>query len=481
MFDDDNTINDSWLNRGALRRMVWIAGVVSTVLWLGGWLHAGGVRADDGKVPGDNRVAPHYPCSLVLDESAHRLYVANRCGTISVLDTHTGRVQSEVRVGKRLVRIVRRPGRAGSPCELLAVDEAAHRLLVLRPTPSGAGTAAGSRSPTSAKLEVVRSIPVSRYPVSVVCSERGDMAYVASLWSRRVSGVSLETGEIKWQRDLAFAPRELCLLSDAQRLLVADAFGDRIGVVDSSSGHWVRTVHVPGNAFRGMAVSRDGRRLILAQKLLNELARTDRDDIHWGLLMSNDLRWLRLDLLLKGSNDLIKESFIHPLGEPSRAAADPEGVVMTKRGVVVATIGGVGEIAYGRQEDYILRRLRVGRRPTGLVADDSGRMIYVADTLSDAIAVVDLEREQLVATWRLGPQRPPSLVERGEQLFYVSCRRPHQPSAQRQLERWELQHVETRALAAGTSWDGAAGLARNATHVVRSDSSIADEDDAIAA
>ena len=352
------------------------------------------------------------PVALVLDEHRHLLHVANRRGTISTIDVRSGRVVSESNVGKQLAWL--EPIGGASIGRLLAVDEASHQLLVLR---VDATDSEGDRTGEDL-IAVERRVAVSRYPVRVAVDEGRRVAYVASLWSRRVAAFSLDTWHMLWQRDLEFAPRVLLPLSSRGRLLVADAFADRIGVADAATGELIRTVRIPGHAFRGLTLNHDGSRVVLAQKLLNELARTDQDDIHWGLLMSNDLRWLKLDQLLAGSPDLLKESFIHPLGEPSRAAADPEAVLMTRDGNVVVAIGGVGEIEYGREQDYILRRLRVGRRPTALASDAAGRTIYIADTFDDTIVVVDLRAETVVARWPLGPHRDRTLMERGERAFY---------------------------------------------------------------
>src|SRR5262249_25221844 len=76
----------------------------------------------------------------------------------------------------------------------------------------------------------------------------------------------------------------------------------------------------------------------------------------------------------------------------------------------------------------------VGRRPTALaVAPDASRA-YVADTLGDAIAVVDLQKARRIADIALGPQPDLTSSQRGEMLFHdahlshdgwMSCHRCH--------------------------------------------------------
>ena len=47
----------------------------------------------------------------------------------------------------------------------------------------------------------------------------------------------------------------------------------------------------PGHNVRGLGRSPDGKKLLLSDQMLNDLAQTIRGDIHWGMLMSNDLRF----------------------------------------------------------------------------------------------------------------------------------------------------------------------------------------------
>ncbi len=376
-------------------------------LCYGAWGGAAGAAEDHRERPQLRR-----PVGLVHDEIGQRLYVANRCGTLSTLDTVTGRVLSEVAVGERLEWLA--PLGEGGSDHLVAVDSRARQLLVLRK----------AGKPEQARVEVAVRIGVEGDPVYCVSDDRGSRLFVATRWARRVvcwertdDGDRPSRWRRAWQVDTPFAPRVLTWVAATSQLLVADAFGGRIGVIAGADGKWLRQRAIPGHQFRGMALMPDGETLVLAQQILNPLARTDDNDVHWGILMSNDLRWLKLSALQDPRSDLFERSYMTPLGEASHAAADPAGVLVLADSTVVVTLGGVGEIAYGKPGDYVFRRMRVGRRPTALV-HGRGRLVYIADTLDDTISVVDLAREERTAVWSLGPRRPLSLAERGEVAFY---------------------------------------------------------------
>ena len=66
--------------------------------------------------------------------------------------------------------------------------------------------------------------------------------------------------------------------------------------------------------------------LLVAHQMLNDLAHSIRNDIHWGLLMSNDLRWLKVESVLAGGEALYHGGHMHPLGDSGRGGGDPGGL-----------------------------------------------------------------------------------------------------------------------------------------------------------
>jgi DNA-binding beta-propeller fold protein YncE len=228
------------------------------------------------------------PVGLAESADGRWLYVANRdSGSISTIALEARSVVAEQKIGQRLSDLV---AVAGSN-RLLALDEAAHELLVL--------------AADGPQLKVLQRLAVSPYPVTIHLTADGRQATIASLWSRRLTFVEL-AGEAKVTAvlDLPFAPRCQLLLRERDRLLVADSFGGKLALVEPSSRRLVQTLAIPGHNIRGMGVSPDGSMLMVAHQMLNDLAHSIQNDIHWGLLMSNDLRWLKVDSLLAGGKEL---------------------------------------------------------------------------------------------------------------------------------------------------------------------------------
>jgi cytochrome c peroxidase len=277
-------------------------------------------------------------------------------------------------------------------------------------------------------------------------SSDGKRCYVASLWSRRLTAVdvALPMGDagpvrmtVRKTLDLPFAPR-LQLLAQSSRLaprdgpisrsematlrggklLVADSFGGQLAIIDLERFSLDGVRQLPAHNIRGLALSPDGKKVLIAHQILNDLAETTHNDVHWGVLLSNVVRWVALDRLLHGQEGLLKGSQIQVTGDFQIAGADPAALAVTADGQVVVASAGVDQVAFGREGDYNLARVNVGTHPTALATGRDPRLVYVANTFGDSVSIVDLDTFETRREISLGPERPLTQAEQGELLFH---------------------------------------------------------------
>jgi YVTN family beta-propeller protein len=347
--------------------------------------------------------------ALAFSPDGARLYVANaRSGSLSVIDPRAARVTAEHEVGRGLADVAPLPdGR-----HVLAVDRAGDALVVLEVEGDDA--------------RVVARREVSPDPVRVLVDADGLGCAVASTDSRRVTF-------FRWGRsdaapapgaprtlDLPFSPRLMAASGVGNKLVVADAYGGKLAIVDADRAGLEAIRTLPGHNIRGLALAPDGRSLVLAHQVLRRLARTSFEDVHWGSLLSNHLRVLRLDAVLaaRTDGDLLRGSRLLDLGNTGNGAGDPSAVAFDRDGGIAVALAGVDEVGLGRSPTARLRPVGVGRRPTALAVAPGGSVLYVADTLDDTVSVVDLPG----GVWRgrvaLGPCPEPGLAGEGERLFY---------------------------------------------------------------
>jgi YVTN family beta-propeller protein len=352
------------------------------------------------------------PVALAFADGGRTVLAANRrSGSVSVIDAASRQVVAESDVGRGLSDLAALPdGR-----HLLAVDQISDELLLM---------VYRDRS-----IRVVDRVQVGPDPVGLVVSTDGSSCVVTSLWSRRLTFLdhARQTANdahpafsLAGSLELPFCPRELAPFSGGSRLVLAEAFGGRIAVVDAKRRAIESVRSLPAHNIRGLAFAPDGRTLLIAHQVLNRLAQTSFDDVHWGLLIRNHLRVVRTEALMKADSDtaLLDGSRLFDLGDVGYGAGDPAGLAFDIRGNLIVALAGVDEVAIAANPDQGPRRVVVGRRPTAVAPSPDGEFVYVADTLGDTISVVAIATGQRPATISLGPRPEPTAADRGEQLFY---------------------------------------------------------------
>ncbi len=350
------------------------------------------------------------PSSIIVAPGGERLVVGHEAtGTLSLVDIRPPHRIVEVRVGSSVADLETIPG-----TDLFAsVDPVDHRLRLHRLRSDRAGESG---------VVTLAEVAPPRYPVQLAISRDGTRLAVASLWSRQLSTwrLAADASALQHERtvDLPFAPRQLQFLPGDERLIVADAFGGRLIGLDAASGRVLRDRDVPAHKIRGLALTPDGRRLVMSHQMLNGLAHAIRNDVHWGLMMSNDLRWLDLDVLLGPTENFYHDSHMHPLGQPGAGMADPAGIAMSSRGEVAVAIQGVDRVLIGREEDFSLDPIAVGPGPVDVAFSDDGAALFVAHRWDDSVSIIDVERRDPVVRLPLGNLPDETPIEQGRRLFH---------------------------------------------------------------
>jgi cytochrome c peroxidase len=371
-----------------------------------GWLVALGLADAPAREKTEAKSRLRQPVALVLAEEDGRLFTANRrSGSISILDVKAGRVSGEVDVGRTLADLAA----TADGHRLLTVDEEAGELIVL--------------DRRGDKLGVSQRLAVGRNPVSVQPAWEGSRCFVASLWSRSLTVVDLRAGEGQKPRvvrtiPLPFCPRKQLPLPDGERVAVADAFGGRLAVVNVQTGKVESVRTVPGHNIRGLALSAAGDQLLVAHQLLNGRTHTTKDEVHWGNLLTNNVRILSLAEVMTPEGDLLRGSTLLALGDIGAGAADPSAVAVAANGLAVVASGGSDEVTLVASKADDWRRIIVGRHPTAVVVSRDGSRAFVANTFSDSVSVVDLKGKADPTEVALGPPAELSAADRGERLFH---------------------------------------------------------------
>jgi mono/diheme cytochrome c family protein len=308
-----------------------------------------------------------------LDDST--AVVANRCGTLSVIDLEKFSVVSEYRIGGRLTDVASANGLS------LVTDSENSRLCLVRISRQGA--------------QMVSELPVPTHPLTVLVAPDGRSCTVASKWARKLTFVTLDKPAITASIDLGFSPGEQLYIPAQPRMLVADAFNDRIAVVDTAK-YEVAHVHKFGaHNIRGLAISSDGESLLVSHQILNDAALPRRSDIVWGVMVNNLLRSAKLDSILEGKSGAMYGGLMVNVGYAGQGAGDPDTMFMDEAGRAVMALAGVDEVLIGEPASRAFQRIGVGRRPIDLLPLSEGRFVVVNE-LSDSLTLIDMTKDAVI-------------------------------------------------------------------------------------
>ncbi len=354
------------------------------------------------------------PVALVVVDNGRQLVTANqRSGSLSLLDLDQLKVDGEVVVGQQLSDLATVPA---DETLLLTTDEVKHELIAVRRQ--------------GATFAVMKRLAVSPYPVTVRIAPDSRQAFVASLWSRTISVVDIsawlgDPGNAVSVREilLPFAPREMLFIDEQRKLIVADAFGSRLAVLNVADGflpdRCVESIkELPAHAIRQMRLHPTKPRLVMTHQMMSRLAHTTFDDVHWGSLMTNCLRSLPMANVLDPKAKLLEGSVIDYLGGPERGAGDPAGFVLRADGALAVALSGTNELLLDDGKQLFSYRLPMEDHPTAVALSLDGQRVFVANSLSDSVTVVDLTRRQVLGNISLGPHPELTAADRGERLFH---------------------------------------------------------------
>lgn len=359
---------------------------------------------------------PSYRVPVDLTVWNSQLWTANsRTGSVSRIDLATGRPVAEYRVAKSLSSLARWKN------GLLVLDDQQHQIVRCVPD-----TASGD-------LQLAQTISVSKYPVKIAVSSDESIVAVSSLWSRRLTLLGGTGPELQVQQtlDLPFAPRLLKFLPGGL-LIVADAFGGQLAIVETATASIKNYHSVYGHNIRGLEWNPVTSRLMVACQTLDPATFTSYERIFWGVLMQNGLHSVSLEQL-SGSTESraggdenpaysgsYGSSQQYPLGTPSIGSGDPGAMVMTKNDTTLLVLSGVNQVALRTASHLPFERLKTGARPEAVCLDDAEQRAFIANRFDDTITVVSLAGDvpTLESAIRLGEIRPLSVAEHGEQIFH---------------------------------------------------------------
>lgn len=357
----------------------------------------------------------------VLPNGRHALTANHTADSVSLLDLTAGKVLAELPCGRKPAGVASSPD--GQRAAVSNLWSGTITLLEVR----------------DASLRPLATLAVGAGPRGVVFAPDGQSLYVALSVAGEVVQVEWATGKIPRRWAAPGEPRRVALTRDGQFLAAASARSGQVRCWDTRTGKavWERTINDAFN-IHGLTFSPDG----------TELVATHAHDRHHAIAKHNIEQGWAIDNRL--SRLPLKE---HPLGDchqialdvraqavadPCAAAFSPDGtwlavaaagtheLVVLRAGAVPWSGGDPGDFLDAALEwdEKKCRRVPLGGRP--LAVAFAGPHVVVANSLLDAVQVVDPVSGRLVRQIALGGPAQPTLARRGEVIFHDAQRSHHQ-------------------------------------------------------
>ncbi|AGA27260.1 cytochrome c peroxidase [Singulisphaera acidiphila DSM 18658] len=399
-----------------------------------------------------NRVGPQVPVALLWGPD-DRLHVALReARRLVTVDPQNWQVVADWPVPIR-------------PCSL-ALDETGSTYFV--------GGADGETLVLDREGAVVRTLTAGKGPTRILPLPAGQVA-VGSLWDAAVRVIDWRDGHVVATHRLPF-PVGALARTPKGRVVVADAFGGHLADFVPGRPGSERVRNFEGVNLGAIAVSDEGKELLVIHMEQLEPAPITAANIDRGLILSSRLSGVQLSEFDSEADEPLSRRQV-VLDGPVHGAADPSALALSPDGTqIFITLAGShhllkndrtngGLVAAGEPHglrplghNQRLQVLEVGRSPVAVAFDRSGQLVVTADSMSDRISVVKVANLSRVASVELssGPiARTPE--QRGEALFL---------DGRRALDRWMScsschNAGHTNGLNFDTMGDGGFGAPKN--------------------
>ena len=260
------------------------------------------------------------------------------------------------------------------------------------------------------------TLATGRRPYGVVVSPDGRVLFVAESGADRVA--VFDTGTLERLAEIVVEanPRGLAVSSDGERLYVTHLLSGRVSVIDVGSSEVLDVVSTGGesNAAQSVAIAPGGERAYVP----HIRSRVSNANLQFDTTIAPLVSVIDL-----GTNQLRREELLgldaidRPVSMPFAVEFSPDGRLLY---VVNSASNDLSVIDL--ETTLAVGHIRLGDNPRGIVLTGDGKRAYVLNALSDDVSVLDLEELTELRRIAVAESALPAQVRRGKILFFSSDR-----------------------------------------------------------
>ncbi len=258
---------------------------------------------------------------------------------------------------------------------------------------------------------VVATIAVEQTPMGIATSPDRTRVYVANFGSNNISVIDTTADRvINTISNFGYSPSEIALSTDGLWLYAANPESDNVSVIDTVSSTLVQHISV-GRRPVGIAVDQDRRKVYVANSVSNSVSVINTETHAVEATITVGLQ--PNGLAIHGDNLYVANwdsSDISVIGVPSQSVT--KTIPMTQRplwlqsglsGRIYVSSADDNEIPFlFASMDMVTTNVSVGDRPSHMAVDTLRRKLYVVNSLSEDVSVIDLTTRKVKTVIEVG-------------------------------------------------------------------------------
>ena len=239
---------------------------------------------------------------------------------------------------------------------------------------------------------VISKVNVGNNPAGVAVSPDGKMVYVANTYSNNVSVIDTSRNIVKYSLDVKTNPWGVAVSPDGKMVYVANHRSSIVSIIDTEARSVIEDLDLIEESPYGVAVSPDGTKVYVTHDDSDNLSVIEINNSTYNV------RPVKLDT---GRNkDKVKLS---PLG----VAVSPDGktvyVVNHKTPIKGISDTPCGSVYVINTTTYnVTARAGVDKNPCGVAITSNGSKIYVTNSGSKTVSVIDTAKNTEIANVPVG-------------------------------------------------------------------------------
>ena len=257
---------------------------------------------------------------------------------------------------------------------------------------------------------VVATIAVDQSPMGIVASPDGNNIYVANSGAGNISVIDTGVNRvINTISNFGYSPAELALSGDGLTLYATNPNSDNISVIDTLSNMVTGSISV-GNNPAGIVVDQDRHKVYVANKASNSISIINmetsavEDTVTVGFNPTSvAIHQDELYVANSGSNNIsVIDIPSHSVTKTILLSQKPTWLVSGLSGrIYVSNADNEISFIYASM-DVTTRNISVGDLPSQMAVDPLRRKLYVVNTLSEDLSVIDLTTRRLRTVIQVG-------------------------------------------------------------------------------